>query len=207
MIAKWLSACEQYARFRLHLVRRSLLHTHGWIHPARAHIHAQRTVGEWAADSITAAAGSWPFVIVHVAWFAVWLALHLDINLLTLIVSLEAIFLATFVLMSQNRGAAKDRTRDDVEAAEVDELATMNRRQLQILDNQDVMLAAILGHGPAGQPAAQATITNPLSQQAGQMPHVLPDARSAPPVPSKPPKAPNAQPLTRRLSQRHPTAS
>src|SRR5258708_39258861 len=91
------------------------------IHPARSRIHLARTPGERAADLITAFAGSWPFVLLHVVWFTVWLLLRLDINLLTLIVSLEAIFLATFVLMSQNRQASKDERRDDTEAVEVEQ--------------------------------------------------------------------------------------
>jgi len=91
------------------------------------------TLAAKASDTITAFAGSWPFVLLHVGWFGGWLLLHLDINLLTLIVSLEAIFLATFVMMSQNRSASIDRARDDHEAKEVDELATLNQTQLDIL--------------------------------------------------------------------------
>jgi len=46
------------------------------------------------------------FVYVHIIWFAVWIGLrveHYPFGLLTMIVSLEAIFLSTFVLISQNR--------------------------------------------------------------------------------------------------------
>jgi uncharacterized membrane protein len=113
------------------------------IHPARARIHLARTPGERAADLITAFAGSWPFVLLHVVWFTVWLLLRLDINLLTLIVSLEAIFLATFVLMSQNRQASKDERRDDTEAVEVEQLTIMNQQQLTILAQQNEILALL----------------------------------------------------------------
>lgn len=72
-----------------------------------------RTAGQRAADGVAGFSGSWRFVFLHVAWFVAWLALRLDINLLTLVVSLEAIFLATFVLMSQNRQAARVQAQAD----------------------------------------------------------------------------------------------
>jgi uncharacterized membrane protein len=71
------------------------------------------------ADAITRFAGSMPFVYVHVAWFGLWIAINqgwfgrdivfdaFPFGLLTMIVSLEAIFLATFVMISQNRADEK----------------------------------------------------------------------------------------------------
>ena len=62
------------------------------------------------ADRITAFAGSMTFVYVHIAWFAVWIVFRVEkypFGLLTMIVSLEAIFLSTFVMISQNRADAK----------------------------------------------------------------------------------------------------
>ncbi len=83
---------------------------------ARLHAQAQeeRTVQEHIADVITQFSGRMSFVYIHVAWFALWILIntgHLGIKafdpfpygLLTMIVSLEAIFLSTFVLISQNR--------------------------------------------------------------------------------------------------------
>jgi uncharacterized membrane protein len=63
------------------------------------------------ADAITAIAGSMAFVVLHLVWFAAWVLVNLlgptfdpfPFGLLTMIVSLEAIFLSTFVLISQNR--------------------------------------------------------------------------------------------------------
>jgi uncharacterized membrane protein len=63
-----------------------------------------------AADVITGFAGSMSFVYVHIAWFAFWIALPVEkypFGLLTMIVSLEAIFLSTFVMISQNRADAR----------------------------------------------------------------------------------------------------
>lgn len=90
-------------------------------HPRRADLHKTMHVGDRAADLITGLSGSWPFVWAHTAWFACWFIFGLDINLLTLIVSLEAIYLATFVLMSQNRQADRDRVLQSREAEEVEQ--------------------------------------------------------------------------------------
>jgi uncharacterized membrane protein len=62
------------------------------------------------ADRITAFAGSMWFVYIHVLWFGCWIGFGVEnypYGLLTMIVSLEAIFLSTFVMISQNRADAK----------------------------------------------------------------------------------------------------
>jgi len=78
---------------------------------------------ERIADQITMFSGSMLFVYLHVAWFTVWIVLNVTImrfdpfpfGLLTLIVSLEAIFLSTFVLLSQNREAARQDLRSEID--------------------------------------------------------------------------------------------
>ena len=63
-----------------------------------------------AADKITAFSGSMLFVYLHVIWFGCWIGFrveHYPFGLLTMIVSLEAIFLSTFVMISQNRADAR----------------------------------------------------------------------------------------------------
>ena len=63
-----------------------------------------------AADQITRFAGSMKFVYIHLIWFSLWIALGVEeypFGLLTMIVSLEAIFLSTFVMISQNRADEK----------------------------------------------------------------------------------------------------
>jgi uncharacterized membrane protein len=63
-----------------------------------------------AADAITAFSGSMLFVYVHIIWFGCWIGFGVEkypYGLLTMIVSLEAIFLSTFVMISQNRADAK----------------------------------------------------------------------------------------------------
>ena len=67
------------------------------------------------ADAITAFAGSMPVVYVHVVLFVVWM-LHVEKTpwpTLTLVVSLEAIFLSTFVMIGQNRAAAFQQAKAD----------------------------------------------------------------------------------------------
>ena len=78
------------------------------------------------SDDLTAVCGSTPFLIFHVLFFAGWVVINLDyvpwvapfdpfpFGLLTMIVSLEAIFLAIFVLVSQNRSAYISTIRDEV---------------------------------------------------------------------------------------------
>jgi uncharacterized membrane protein len=62
------------------------------------------------ADQITTFAGSMWFVYIHIVWFSCWIGFGVEkypYGLLTMIVSLEAIFLSTFVMISQNRADAK----------------------------------------------------------------------------------------------------
>ena len=62
------------------------------------------------ADRVTAFAGSMTFVYIHIAWFGCWIGFGVEdypYGLLTMIVSLEAIFLSTFVMISQNRADLK----------------------------------------------------------------------------------------------------
>jgi uncharacterized membrane protein len=86
-----------------------------------------RTVVQKSADWIAEFSGSIPFLMIHVVAFALWILVNTvhvpgipqfdpyPFGFLTLAVSLEAIFLSVFVLLSQNRLAAKERIRADVE--------------------------------------------------------------------------------------------
>jgi len=84
------------------------------------------TLMQHIADTISWFSGSMPFLFVNAAVFAIWIALnslplgvpHFDpypFGLLTMAMSIEAIFLSCFVLISQNRQAEKDRVRSDIE--------------------------------------------------------------------------------------------
>jgi uncharacterized membrane protein len=90
------------------------------------------------ADAITAFSGSMLFVYIHIIWFACWIGFRVEkypFGLLTMIVSLEAIFLSTFVLISQNRADAKRQIIANLEWKTVQEEDKQNEELLQ-LSNQ-----------------------------------------------------------------------
>ena len=88
-----------------------------------------RTAVMKIADWISEFSGSLPFLFIHCAIFLFWISLNVaplkntrygawdpfPFGLLTMVVSLEAIILSVFVLLSQNRQAARERLRNDVE--------------------------------------------------------------------------------------------
>ncbi|HEV8098210.1 MAG TPA: DUF1003 domain-containing protein [Gaiellaceae bacterium] len=94
-----------------------------------------------AADKITAFSGSMLFVYVHVIWFACWIGFGVEkypYGLLTMIVSLEAIFLSTFVLISQNRADAK---RQVIANEQWTLVQRENKQNVQLLDLSKQILA------------------------------------------------------------------
>jgi uncharacterized membrane protein len=85
----------------------------------------QRSRIEVIADGLARAAASTPFLVVHVVWFAAWMLTNTGVvgirpfdpfpfGLLTMVVSLEAIFLSIFVLMAQSRESAVAELREEV---------------------------------------------------------------------------------------------
>jgi uncharacterized membrane protein len=92
-------------------------------------VQDKRTAVMRAADWISEFSGSLPFLFLHFGLFAVWIALNtgplgrsviggwdpFPYGFLTMCVSLEAIILSVFVLLSQNRQVARDRLRNDIE--------------------------------------------------------------------------------------------
>ncbi len=95
------------------------------IYELRNRALACRTREERIADGITVFSGRMSFLYMHAVWFAIWIVVNLGFfglkpfdpfpfGLLTMIVSLEAIFLATFVLISQNRTSAEADHRADL---------------------------------------------------------------------------------------------
>ena len=87
------------------------------------------------ADQITAFAGSMWFVYIHIIWFSTWIGFGVEkypYGLLTMIVSLEAIFLPTFVMISQNRADAKRQVIADQQWQTVKEEDTQNEELIHI---------------------------------------------------------------------------
>ena len=86
----------------------------------------ERSVQDQIADTITSFSGRMGFVYVHIVWFGLWILLNtgrggvqafdpFPYGLLTMIVSLEAIFLSTAVLISQNRLSGEIERRADLD--------------------------------------------------------------------------------------------
>jgi len=96
---------------------------------ANAEVEERATFVQRVADWLAWFSGSMLFLLLHALWFGAWIALNVGIlnipglsgfdpfpfGLLTMIVSLEAIFLSTFVLISANRQTEKDKVRADIE--------------------------------------------------------------------------------------------
>ncbi|HET6166205.1 MAG TPA: DUF1003 domain-containing protein [Marmoricola sp.] len=129
-------------------------------HPAYARV-AEKRAAQFqlrVADTITKFAGSMAFVYIHVVAFAIWM-LFVEASpwpTLTLVVSLEAIFLSTFVMIGQNRQAAYQQAKADHDFVE---------QELELKTNTEITRAI---H----------TLTTELHRR------LLPDATSGPPAPS-----------------------
>ena len=93
------------------------------------------------ADRITAFAGSMQFVYLHIIWFACWIGFSVEgypYGLLTMIVSLEAIFLSTFVMISQNR---TDEKRQIMASQEWKTVREEDRQNVELLELSNQILA------------------------------------------------------------------
>ena len=128
-------------------------------HPSLAR-HAEERAASLqnrAADAITAFAGSMWFVYIHVVWFILWLRYEpfkdvFPYGLLTMIVSLEAIFLSTFVMISQNRADAKRQVIADLEWQTVREEDEQNQ-ELLTLSNQILELTKAIHAQTSKEPS------------------------------------------------------
>ena len=123
----------------------------------------RRTRGDRAIDAITAFCGSMPFVYVHAIWFGLWIGVDVirhghvfdpyPYELLTLIVSLEAIILSTFILISQNRDAKNNDRRNHLalqiallseqESTKILKMLDLIARKLDAADESDPTVAVL----------------------------------------------------------------
>jgi uncharacterized membrane protein len=112
------------------------------------------------ADRITAFSGSMLFVYLHIIWFGCWIGFGVEdypFGLLTMIVSLEAIFLSTFVMISQNRADAK---RQVVADEQWNMVQVEDKQNVQLLELSKQILAlteevrALAGPNGAGSASA-----------------------------------------------------
>jgi uncharacterized membrane protein len=136
---------------------------------------ASRSASQRIAASVAAFCGTMRFVWIHVAWFAAWVAFnswpglhHLDpypFTFLTMVVSLEAIFLSTFVLISQNEETRLSERRNTLDL-QINLLAEQeNTKMLRMLDK----IAQRLGVAPEEDPTLgvleRATRPDQLAEQ------------------------------------------
>ncbi|MGI9107679.1 MAG: DUF1003 domain-containing protein [Pyrinomonadaceae bacterium] len=121
---------------------------------------AARKPQERISDLITRFSGSMVFVYLHAVWFGLWILLNLNLiklpyltefdpfpfGLLTMVVSLEAIFLSTFVLISQNRMAGISEKRSELDL-QVNMLAEQKAaKTLELLEHIAQQLSAVSDH-------------------------------------------------------------
>jgi uncharacterized membrane protein len=134
-------------------------------HQAARHESLQNRV----ADRVTDFAGSMVFVYVHIAWFIVWISSGVEkfpFGLLTMIVSLEAIFLSTFVMISQNRADDKRQVLADAQWQIVQAEETQNEKLIE-LSTQILKLTTAIHTmtndmaGAKGGPPAKSTSRSP----------------------------------------------
>ena len=111
----------------------------------------ERSAAHRIADKITDFVGSWSFVTIHIIWFGVWILVPVEpfpYGLLTMIVSLEAILLSTFIMMSQNRQAERDRRQAqadyDTNVAAKKEIEALQRHLHRIEDDKLEKILAML---------------------------------------------------------------
>jgi len=131
-------------------------------HPALQKHVAQRAenVQNRIADTITRFAGSMAFVYVSIIWFGLWIGLRVEkypYGLLTMIVSLEAIFLSTFVMISQNRADEKRQVLADnqwkivqYEQAQNDQLIELSKQILELTKAIHSVATTLQGDGQSG---------------------------------------------------------
>ena len=100
----------------------------GQVKDERRIVQAVKRAEDRLADRVTAFAGSMAFIYIHAAWFGTWIVVNLGrhvlgvprfdpfpFGLLTMVVSLEAIFLATLVMISQNRQSHRSDIRSEID--------------------------------------------------------------------------------------------
>jgi len=126
------------------------------VHPAIQAVRAARAadVQLRLADAITRFAGSMQFVYVHVALFAVWM-IWMESSpwpTLTLVVSLEAIFLSTFVMIGQNRQAQVAAAKADHDFVEQELELKTNTELTRAIHHLTTELHRRLLDAPAVQP-------------------------------------------------------
>jgi uncharacterized membrane protein len=123
--------------------------------------HRAENVQNRIADRVTAFSGSMAFVYLHIIWFGCWIGFGVEkypFGLLTMIVSLEAIFLSTFVMISQNRADAKRQVLADAQWKTVQEEDKQNEELLNISQQILDLTKAVHAYASEASGAAGAAV-------------------------------------------------
>jgi uncharacterized membrane protein len=129
------------------------------------------------ADRITTFAGSMRFVYLHILWFGAWIGFRVEgypYGLLTMIVSLEAIFLSTFVMISQNRADAKHQVVADQQWLTVKDEDKQNRELLDL--SRQILELTKAVHAYAAERSDGEETRAPGDSSAAQATRSTPDA-------------------------------
>src|SRR6185295_1549930 len=135
----------------------------------------ERTASDRVAEVIAKFCGSMTFVWVHVAWFGIWVLInvmpglpHIDpfpFTFLTLVVSLEAIFLSTFILISQNHDTKISERRNHLDL-QINLLSEQeNTQMLSIVRAIAIKVGAELEHHEELEALSEETAPERLAKQ------------------------------------------
>jgi uncharacterized membrane protein len=131
---------------------------------------SRRTQSEKLGDSLGSFIGSLTFVSIHICWFAAWLSLntfrlgvpHFDpypFSLLNTIVALEAIFLASFIVMRQSRTSRRSDERDHL----ILQILMLTEKEITASLSIERELAARLGLKEVAKDASIEQLSQPTS--------------------------------------------
>src|SRR3954464_10400298 len=145
---------------------------------------AERSLIEGLADALNEMAASTPFLVVHIAWFVVWIPWNLGLlpfapfdpfpfGLLTMVVSLEAIFLTIFVLMAQKRESAIAELREELMLQVNLRMEEEVTKTLQLVSGLYTRLGHVMAEdeelGDMLQPLDISSIERELTEQIAQV--------------------------------------
>jgi uncharacterized membrane protein len=159
-----------------------------FVHPAFQRVAEKRAADLQlrVADGITAFAGSMTFVYLHAVVFAVWMLVFEKSPwpTLTLIVSLEAIFLSTFVMIGQNRQASFQQAKADHDFVASEQELHANTELTRLIHQLTTEIHSRMGVAEANAATAPATGAGaPTTAIAGMGPDTVTDPDAATPVP------------------------
>jgi uncharacterized membrane protein len=145
---------------------------------------AERSLVEGLADGLNEVAASTPFLVIHVIWFLIWIPWNLGLlpfrpfdpfpfGLLTMVVSLEAIFLSIFVLMAQKRESAIAELREELMLQVNLRMEEEVTKTLQLVSGLYTRLGHVMAEdeelGDMLQPLDISSIERELTEQIAQV--------------------------------------